>query len=425
MIEIFEVKTKKQKKQFVDFPTKLYKDNKFYVHPLRSDELNWFDPEKNVSYDECDIVFYLAMKDGEVAGRVCGIVQKVYNKKTNSKRVRFGRLDFVEDFEVAKALIEAVEKWAKEKGMDTIHGPLGFHDLDREGLLIEGFDQLATFEENYNFPYYKDYLEKLGYAKEIDYLAFRINLPKETNPRIKKIADMTMQKYNLHIATAKNKKEYLAKYKDGIFDLLDEAYGDLYGVIPYNAKLRKQIIDQFNLIINVKFIITLLDEHENIIAFGFALPSLANAVQKSKGKLFPTGVFRILYARNHSPLVDFGLVGVRKKYQGKGIPAIILDYIISAAKEMGITSVETNQSLETNHKILQTWKNFDDVTNHKRYRCFIKSLVEENTQSTNKTAKKSNTSKSAKKSTSIKATKSKSTAQKATKKTTTKKVASK
>lgn len=420
MIEIVEVTTKKQQKQFVDFPTKLYKGNQFYVHPLRGDELNWFDPEKNVSYDECDIVFYLALKDGEVAGRVCGIVQKVYNKKTNSKRVRFGRLDFIEDFEVAKALIEAIEKWAKEKGMDTVHGPLGFHDLDREGLLIEGFDQLATFEENYNYPYYKDYLEKLGYSKEIDYLAFRINLPKETDARIKRIADMTMQKYNLHIATAKNKKEYLAKYKDGIFDLLNEAYGDLYGVIPYNAKLRKQIIDQFNLIINVRFIITLLDENENVIAFGFALPSLARAVQKSKGKLFPTGVFRILRARGHSPLVDFGLIGVRKQYQGKGIPAIILDYIITAANEMGITSVETNQSLETNHKILQTWKNFDDVTNHKRYRCFIKSLVEENAQSAHKTTQKAKTSKSNKRTTTSKANKSKSTTKKTTKKPTKK-----
>ena len=374
MINIVEVKTKKQKKQFVDFPTKLYKKNNFYVHPLRADELALFDPEKNVSYDECEIIFYLAYINKKVVGRICGIIQKVYNQKTNSKRVRFTRFDFIENFEVAKALLSAVEQWALSKGMDTIHGPLGFNDLDREGLLIEGFDKLATFEENYNYPYYKDFLEKCGYEKEIDYLAFRINLPKKSDERVRRISNLMMKKYNLKIATAKNKKEYLNKYKDGIFDLLDEAYADLYGVIPYNDKLRKQIIDQFNLIINLKYIITILDENDKVIAFGFALPSLAKAVKKSKGKLFPFGVFRILHAKNHTSLADFGLVGVRKAYQGKGITAIILDYIVNGAREVGVTTVETNHSLETNHKILQTWKNFDDVTQHKRFRCFIKNL---------------------------------------------------
>ena len=394
MVEIVEVLTKKQKKQFVDFPTKLYKKNKYYVHPLRMDELNIFEKDKNVSFDECEIKFFLAMREKEVVGRICGIIQKVYNQKTNSKRVRFSRFDCIEDEEVARALLKAVEDWARDRGMDTIHGPLGFNDLEREGLLIEGFDKLATFEENYNYPYYRDFLERFGYEKEIDYLAFRINLPQETDPRIKRIATMMMKKYNLHIAEAKNKKEYLAKYKDGIFDLIDEAYGDLYGVIPYNDKLRKQIIDQFNLVINQKFIITILDSNERVIAFGFALPSLAKAVRKSKGKLFPFGLFRILHARDHTKLADFGLVGVRKEFQGKGITAIILDYIIQGAKDVGVKYIETNQSLETNHKILQTWKNFDDVTNHKRYRCFLKKLVEDKPKkTTNKKTTKSNTKK--------------------------------
>lgn len=423
MIDIIEVKTDKQKKQFVDFPTKLYANNPYYVHPLRMDELALFDPSKNVSFDECEIVFYLAMKDGQVAGRICGVIQKVYNKKTNSKRVRFTRFDCIEDIEVARALLSAVETWAKNKGMTHVHGPLGFHDLDREGLLIEGYDKLATFEENYNFPYYKDFLEKLGYEKETDYLAFRIKLPTEVDPRIKRICDLMMKKYNLHIATAKNKKEYLAKYKDDIFDLIDETYGDLYGVIPYNEKLKKQIIDQFNLIINLKYMITILDSNDKVVAFGFALPSLAEAVRKSKGRILPLGLFRILYAKNHSPLADFGLVGVRKAYQGKGITAIILDYIINGAKEVGVTEIETNHSLEDNHKILQTWKNFDDVTQHKRFRCFIKNLED------NATKKKSATKSLAKKSKTKKTTKSttasKSSTRKTTKKSTAKKSASK
>ena len=213
MIEIIEVKSRKDKKDFVDFPTKLYKGNPYYVHPLRGDEMGIFSPKKNVSFDECDIVFYLAKRDGEVVGRICGILQKVYNDKTGTKRVRFGRFDFIEDVEVPRALLGKVEEWAKSKGMDTVHGPLGFNDLEREGLLIEGFDRLATFEENYNYPYYKELIEACGYEKETDYIASRINLPKDTNERVKKLAELVLKRYKLHIATAKNKSEYLKKYK--------------------------------------------------------------------------------------------------------------------------------------------------------------------------------------------------------------------
>ncbi len=374
MVRVLEVKTRKQKRQFVNFPSELYKDNAYYVHPLIGDEMDLFNPKKNVSYDECEIVYYLAYQGKKVVGRVCAVIQKVYNAKTNSKRVRFGRLDFIDDYEVCKALLDKVEEWARLMGMDTVHGPLGFNDLEREGLLIEGFDKIATFEENYNYPYYKDYIERCGYEKEIDYLSFRINLPKEPNERLMRLNDLVMKRYNLHLATAKTKKEYLDKYKDQIFDVLDEAYGDLYGVIPYNEKLRKQIIDQFKLVINKDFIVTILDENERVVAFGFALPELCYAVKKSKGKLFPFGLFRILHATKHGDTADFGLVGVRKAYQGKGLPAIILNYIITTANRLGIKHIETNHSLETNAKILQTWKNFDDVTNHKRYRCFIKNL---------------------------------------------------
>lgn len=416
MIEIVEVKTKKQQRQFVDFPTKLYKDNEFYVHPLRGDEFNWFNPKKNVSFEECDIVFYLAYQDKKVVGRICGIVQKVYNEKTQSKRVRFSRFDCVEDFEVAKALLNAVEKWAKSKKMEIVHGPLGFNDLDREGLLIEGFDQLATFEENYNFPYYRDFLEKLGYAKEIDYLAFRINLPKESDERVKRISALMMKKYKLKIATAKSKKEYINRYKEQIFDLIDEAYGDLYGVIPYNEKMRKQLIDQFNLIINLKYMVSIVDENDQIVAFGFAIPSIANEIRKSKGRLFPFGVFRILHAKNHCRVADFGLVGVKKEYKDKGVIAIILDYIVNGAKEVGVETVETNHSLEDNYKIIQTWKNFDDVTQHKRFRCFIKNLNEKSKSKT-KSTKKSTKAKSDKKTTKSKAASKSTKGKKTIKKT--------
>lgn len=409
MINIVEVKTAKQKKQFVDFPTKLYNGNDYYVHPLRGDELALFDPKKNVSYDECEIVFYLAYKDGEVVGRICGVVQKVYNAKTNTKKVRFTRFDCIEDFEVAKALISKVEEWAIMQGMDTVHGPLGFNDLEREGLLIEGFDRMPTFEENYNYPYYKDYLEKLGYLKDIDYLSFRIKMPKESSERVQRIKNLVMDKYGLRYATAKNKKQYLAKYQEQLFDVLDEAYGDLYGVIPYNEKMRKSIIDQFYLVLKQEYLVCIVDKDDKVVAFGLGLPSLGKAVQKSKGKLLPFGLFRILHAKNHSSEVDFALVGVKKEYQSKGVTALILDYIVEHANKMGIDTIETNHSLENNYRILQTWKNFTDVEQHKRYRVFTKSIVEpkEDKKATKSTkSTKSSTKTASKKTTAKKSTKS-------------------
>ena len=393
MVNVVEVKTRKQRKQFVDFPTKLYSGNDYYVHPLRADELALFSAKKNVNFDECDIVFYIAYKDRQVVGRICGIIQKVYNEKHKVKMVRFSRFDCIEDFEVATALISKVEEWAKINGMNAVHGPLGFNDMEREGLLIEGFDQLATFEELYNYPYYKEYLERLGYVKDVDYLSFRIKLPETTDPRVKRIGQMVMKKYGLSIATAKNKKQYLNRYKDKIFDLLDEAYGDLYGMIPYNEKMRKQIIQQFNFFIKLRYIVCIVDKDDNLIAFGFGLPALAKAVQKSKGRLLPLGMFRLLKAVHKNDTADFGLIGVKKEYRGKGIPAIILDYIVENAKVVGVDTIETNHSLEDNLSIIQTWKNFDDVKQHKKYRIFIKDL---NKKSKNAKASKTKVAKKTK-----------------------------
>ena len=372
MIEVKQVKTKKQQRDFVNFPIKLYKDNEYFVPLLALDEMALFN-KNNLNYEDCDIVFYLAYKDGKVAGRIAGIEQKSYNNKTGEKRCRFSRFDCIDDQEVAKALFDAIEKWAKERGLNVMHGPLGFNDLDREGLLIEGFDHLATFEENYNYPYYQTLIENCGYGKEIDYLAFKIFSPKSSNERVKRLSEAMLKRYNLHIGKARNINQYLKKYKDGIFDALDEAYKELYGVVPYTEKLRKSIISQFKLLLNMNCICTVLNENEEVVAVGIGLPSLAKAVQKSKGRYLPFGLFRILKARKNFKVFDFALIGVRPKFQGTGITAIILQYLIDQANNLGIEEIETNHSLETNNKILATWKNFDHHQ-HKRFRCFIKDL---------------------------------------------------
>ena len=373
MIEIVEVKTKKQQKLFVDFPTKLYDGCEQYVHPLRIDELNLFN-SKNASYEDCDAVYFLAYKDKKLVGRVAIIIQKLYNQKVNEKRVRFSRFDSIDDQEVANALFSAGEKWAKEKGMEIIHGPLGFNDLDREGLLIEGFEHLATFEEQYNYPYYQKLIENYGFEKEKDWVEFKIFPPKEIDPRVARLAEAVSKRYKLKLAdTNTSKNKFIEHYKEGIFNVLDLAYGSLHGTIPFTPKLRDQIIGQFKLFIKLRYIVVLVDENDKVVAFGFALPSIAKAVQKSKGRLTPCGILRIIKAANTSNVCDFGLVGTLPEYQGKGLTAAILKHIMQTMIEDKFEYAETNLNLEDNLKIQQTWKNFEHEQ-HKRRRCFVKKI---------------------------------------------------
>ena len=372
MIEIIEVKTKKEIREFVDFPTKLYKGVKQYVHPLRFAEINNFNPKKNASLEECDVQLFLAKQDGKIVGRIAGIIQRSYNKKVGQTRCRFSRFDAINDIEVAHALFGAVENWAKEQGMNIVHGPLGFNDLDREGMLIEGFDEIATFEEQYNFPYYKDLLEACGYEKETDWLEYKI-FPSPLDERTDRIADMVLKRYNLRVVQEKSKKKFLKKYGDQLFEVIDQAYAPLHGTVPLSESVRAQILEQFELILSLKFFIAIVDENDRVIAFGFALPSLAKAVNKSKGKMLPAGIFRMLHAIKKPQVVDLALVGIRPEYQGKGVNAIIMRFMANSIKKNHIQFCETNLNLEDNIKIQQQWKLFNH-SQHKRRRCFIKKL---------------------------------------------------
>lgn len=372
MIEIIEVKTKKEIREFVDFPTKLYKGVKQYVHPLRFDEINNFNPKKNASLEECDVQLFLAKQDGKIVGRIAGIIQRSYNKKVGQTRCRFSRFDAINDIEVAHALFGAVENWAREQGMNIVHGPLGFNDLDREGMLIEGFDEIATFEEQYNFPYYKDLLEACGYEKETDWLEYKI-FPSPLDERTDRIADMVLKRYNLRVVQEKSKKKFLKKYGDQLFEVIDQAYAPLHGTVPLSESVRAQILEQFELILSLKFFIAIVDENDRVIAFGFALPSLAKAVNKSKGKMLPAGIFRMLHAIKKPQVVDLALVGIRPEYQGKGVNAIIMRFMANSIKKNHIQFCETNLNLEDNIKIQQQWKLFNH-SQHKRRRCFIKKL---------------------------------------------------
>lgn len=372
MVEVREVKTKKERKQFVEFPLNLYKGNQYFVPPLYGDEMKIFSPNY-VYYEQADAVYYNAYRDGKIVGRISGILQKAANEKWGQKQVRFTRFDAIDDQEVANALLGAVEKWATDLGMEEVVGPLGFSDLEREGLLIEGFDQMNTFEEQYNYPYYQKLIENCGYGKDVDWLEHQLRAPKDGfDPKYKRIGDAMLAKYNLHFGQAKNTRQFLSKYAEDIFNIWDETYAHIYGTVPFTDNLKKSMISQFKLLINKRYLRVLFDEDGKVVAFGVAFPSISDAVRPSGGRLTLPCIFRLLKAIKHPKVVDLAVIGVTEKYRNKALSASMLaelgDRLLNEVEH-----AETNLNLEHNIPIQNAWKYFDTVQN-KRRRCFIKKL---------------------------------------------------
>ena len=373
MLEIREVKTKKEQRAFLNFPLKMYKDNPCFVPPLYMDEKKIFNDDY-VYLDTCEAVYFNAYRDGKQVGRISGILQKASNELRNEKRVRFTRFDAVNDPEVAKGLFAAVEKWALDKGMDTICGPLGFSDLEREGLLIEGFDQLSTFEEQYNADYYQRLIEECGYEKEVDWLESKIMLPENDDGTLEKMTDFIMKRYDLHFGQSKNTRDFLKKYADQFFELLDSAYADIYGTVPFTDGMKKMMMDNFKLIIDTKHVAVILDQDEQVVCLGICFPSIARAVQKSGGHVTPTALVKLLRAIKHPKIIDLGLVAVRRDYLNRGIATAISAELMKMLREDGVEYAETNLNLEDNSAILNMWKRFK-TEQHKRRRSFVKKLV--------------------------------------------------
>lgn len=376
MITIKEVVSKKLQKEFIEFPLKMYKDNPYFVPPLYGDEKKMFKPGFVYS-DTCKFICFNAYRDGTMVGRIQGILQTASNEKTGEKRIRFTRFDAIDDQEVADALFGAVENWAKQLGMDTVCGPLGFSDLEREGLLIEGFDQLATFEEQYNAEYYGRLIENCGYRKEVDWLESKIMLPDNEDGGYQKMADMVMKRYNLHMGEAKNVNDFIKRYADPFFHLLDLGYEDIYGTVPFTQGMKDMMIANFRLIIDLRFVAVVLDENGKVVCLGMCLPSIAKAVQPSGGRLTPATLVRILKALKKPKVLDLALVAVDPVYANRGVSTIVCAGLMRMLKEDGVEYAETNLNLETNHAILNQWKRFKAVR-HKKRRAYVKKLTIDN-----------------------------------------------
>lgn len=369
-ITITEVKTKKQLKQFIKFPFSLYEGNQYWVPPLIADDLKTFNSKINPAYDFCESQLFLASRNGELCGRVAVIINHRYNEKVNKKMLRFGWIDFIDDYEVSKALIDIVEKIALERKMEFVEGPLGFTDFDPEGMLIEGFNELSTISGLYNHPYYKDHIEKLGYAKEVDWVEFEMFPPNPPLEKVKRISEISLQRYNLRFLKVKNKKE-LIPYVPQIFGVLNEAFSELHGFVSLTDKQIQYFTKQYFGFINPKFIPVVLDSEGKVAAFGITMPSLSRAFQKAKGKLFPFGFIHILKTLKKPELLDLLLIGIRGDMRDKGLNAILMNAINEVCNEYGITNVESNYELEDNLKVQNQWKIYER-RQHKRRRSYRK-----------------------------------------------------
>jgi GNAT superfamily N-acetyltransferase len=371
-VQIKEVTTLKDLKTFVRFPLLLYKNNRYYVPNLISDDLNTFRRDKNPAYETCEARFWLAYRGGKVVGRVAAILNKPHIEKWGQRYLRFGWLDFIDDPDVTKALLDTVEEWAHRLDLTAVHGPLGFTDLDREGMLVEGFEELATMSTWYNYPYYPVHMQMLGYVKDIDWVEYEITMPSEPEPRIARLAEIVRRRNNFRLLELKHKRELLDHARD-LFRLLQDEYAQLYGVVPLTQNQVNAYIRQYFGFVQPEFVPMVVNEKNELIAFGVALPSLSHALQKSRGRLFPFGFIYLLNALRRNDRADLYLVAVKSEYRGSGANAMLMQSMAGVFNRMGVKKVETNPELETNHLVQGQWKYFE-TRQHKRRRIFIKNL---------------------------------------------------
>ncbi|MBE6957453.1 MAG: GNAT family N-acetyltransferase [Ruminococcaceae bacterium] len=375
-LEIREVTNKGMLRRFVDYPNVLYRDVPQFVPAFYGDDMEDWNRAKNPAFRYCEAKNFIALRDGEMVGRIGAILSHKANTTWGTKRMRFSQVDFIDDAEVSGALFAAVENWAREKGCDQVHGPLGFCDMDREGMLVEGFDQNSMFITYYNHPYYNDHLAALGYEKDTDWVENLIEMPAVDSPagiRIQKLAQRVLKSGTYHKAPITKKSQITTKHIEQVFRLVNKAYAPLYGVVELNEEQIKKYAKKFLPLISPDLLCLLMDENEELVAFGVCAPSMAKALKRSRGRLFPFGWVGILNALKKNDTLDLLLIAVDPELQGKGLNAVVMDHLLQGAAKLGVKKVETGPTLETNIKVQSQWKFFEH-TQHKRRRCYIKNI---------------------------------------------------
>ena len=379
-VTIKKVSNRREMKAFVRFNYELYKDCPYAVPDLLEDTLDTFNPRKNAAFDFCEADCFLALREGKIVGRIAAIINHKANRTWGTNNARFGWIDFVDDEEVSRALLEAVEKWGRDHGCDKLTGPLGFTDMDPEGMLTGGYDQLSTMSTTYNYPYYPKHMERLGYAKEVDWVERKILTPEKDRPahmdKYFRVAEMSAKRYNLHIRKFKSARGIRqGGWAQKIFDVVNKAYAPLYGYSEMTPKQIEQYVREYMPFLDMRLVTTVEDADGRIVAMGVGMPSLSRAIQKAHARLFPFGwihLAKALYFK-HADIVDLLLVAVLPEYQNKGVNAMLFADLIPVCQQMGFKFGETHPQLETNEKSQGQWA-YLDAEIHKRRRCWQKPL---------------------------------------------------
>lgn len=375
MVEIKTIPAEKSKlKKFVKFGINLYKGNKYFVPPLIIDELATLDPEKNPAFEFCEAEYFMAYRDGKPVGRIAGIINHQVNESTGEKAARFGFVDFIDDEEVSAALLSKVEEWAKTKGMEKVIGPLSFTDLDKEGCLIEGFDQLATMATIYNYPYYQKHIERLGYDKESDWVEFLIAIPDSIPEKHLRITEIVKKKFGLKVVKYTSRKRLKDDYGRKLFELINDSYKDLYQFSKLSERQIDKYIDEYLNLLDLDLVTLITTEEGELVGVGISMQSMSRALQKSGGKFFPFGWIHLLKGlKGKNDRVDLLLVAVRPDYQAKGVNALLFVDLIPQYQKKGFKWAESNPEMETNAKVQNQWEAFNP-TQHKRRRSFVKKI---------------------------------------------------
>ena len=373
-IEIRKIDTKGGLKKFVKWGIDLYKGNECFVPPLVMDDVNTLDPHNNPAFDFCESIYFMAYDDGKPVGRIAGIINNVVNEKTGKKTLRFGWVDFIDDPRVSEALFRAVEVWGRSKGMEEIVGPLGFSDMDPEGMLVEGFDQEGTMATIYNYPYYPKHLEAMGFEMDADWVEFRMTVPDGIPERYQRISDIIKRKYELSTPKYTSAKKLVKDYGQEIFQLINEAYSELYGYSPLTPRQINRYISMYIPVLRLDNISLIVDKDKKLIGVGIAMPSMSKALIKCRGRMFPFGWIHLLKAlRGQNDVVDLLLVAVKPEYQSKGVNSLLFTDLIPCFIKNGYKFAESNPELELNQKVQSQWGYFE-TRQHKRRRAFRKSL---------------------------------------------------
>ncbi len=375
MIEIKTIEPDKESlKKFTQFQIDLYNGNPYFVPPLITDDVSTLSPDINPAFDFCDAIYFMAYRDGKPVGRIAGIINRQVNEHHKTSNARFGFIDFIDDPEVSAALMKAVEDWAREKGMKKLIGPLGFTDLDHEGMLVEGFQELSTMATIYNYAYYPEHLEKLGYKKESDWVEFLIDVPDKVPEKMTRIAELVKKKYGVKVLKYDSRKRIKREYGHALFHLINDSYDGLYEYSHLTERQIEYYIDIYLDLLNLDLVTLIVDKEGKLVGVGISMPSMSKALQKSKGKMLPFGWWHLLKGlKGKNDRVDLLLVAVKPEYQNKGVNALLFQDLIPYFQKNGYKWAESNPEMETNSKVQSQWDYFK-YRQHRRRRSFCKNL---------------------------------------------------